>query len=108
MSVGPPEVCSRVRAIARGTAPRRAFVERRLDRTAIEELVTRLNAAIARVNAETPTDRRHPRPLALADEVARYDEACRRWRSTSTRGPAIIRVEFLHPQGSAIRWRSSA
>jgi DnaJ family protein C protein 28 len=51
---------------------------RRRDRAALEELVTRINAAIARVNAEAPTDRQHRRPLTLADELARYDEACRR------------------------------
>jgi len=47
-------------------------------RTSLEELVARINAAIARVNAEAPTDRQHRRHLVLADELARYDEACRR------------------------------
>jgi hypothetical protein len=50
---------------------------RRRDRAVLEDLVTRLNAAIARLNAEAPTDRQHRRPLALADELARYDAACR-------------------------------
>lgn len=54
-----------------------AFARRR-GREALEDLVTRINAAIARVNAEAPTDRQHRRPLSLADELARYDEACRR------------------------------
>jgi hypothetical protein len=40
--------------------------------------VTRINLAIARVNAEAPTDRQHRRPLEAAAELARYDEACRR------------------------------
>jgi hypothetical protein len=51
---------------------------RRRDGAALEDLVTRINAAIARVNAEAPTDRQHRRPLALADELARYEAACRR------------------------------
>lgn len=51
---------------------------RRRDRAALEALVVEVNAAVARVNAEAPTDRQHRRPLSLADEVARYDEACRR------------------------------
>ena len=61
---------------SRGT--RAIGIARRRDHAALEELVTRINAAIARVNAEAPTDRQHRRPLALADEIARYDEACRR------------------------------
>lgn len=51
---------------------------RERDRTDIANLVVEANAAIARVNAEAPTDRQHRRPLVLADELARYDEACRR------------------------------
>lgn len=47
-------------------------------RAALEELVARINASIARVNAEAPTDRQHRRPVVLADEIARYDEACHR------------------------------
>jgi len=61
---------------AAGPAPS-AFARRR-DCAALEELVTRINASIARVNAGAPTDRQHRRPLVLADEIARYDEACRR------------------------------
>ena len=61
---------------AAGAAPSPAARHR--DRAAIEDLVTRINAAIARVNAEAPPDRLHRRPLPLADELARYDEACRR------------------------------
>ncbi|HEX8025107.1 MAG TPA: DUF1992 domain-containing protein [Candidatus Limnocylindrales bacterium] len=48
---------------------------RRRDRTALEDLVRRINAAVARVNAEAPTPRQHRRPLDLAAELARYDEA---------------------------------
>jgi hypothetical protein len=61
---------------AAGPAP--SPIARRRDRAALEDLVTRLNAAIARLNAEAPTDRQHRRPLAVAEELARYDEACRR------------------------------
>jgi hypothetical protein len=61
---------------ARGPAPTPSAHRR--DRAALEDLVTRHNAAIARVNAEAPTDRQHRRPLHLAAELARYDEACRR------------------------------
>jgi DnaJ family protein C protein 28 len=61
---------------AAGPAP--SASARRRDRAALEELVVRINAAIARVNAEAPTDRQHRRPLALADEIARYEEACHR------------------------------
>ena len=51
---------------------------RRRDRAALEDLVTRINLAIARVNAEAPTDRQHRRPLVVAEALAQYDEACRR------------------------------
>jgi hypothetical protein len=61
---------------ASGRAP--SSFTRRRDRAALEELVTRINAAVARVNAEAPTDRQHRRPLSLVDELARYDDACRR------------------------------
>jgi hypothetical protein len=39
----------------------------------LERLVVEINAAIARLNAEAPTDRQHRRPLRLADELARFD-----------------------------------
>ena len=51
---------------------------RRRDHVAIEKLVIQANAAIARVNGEAPDTRQHRRPLSLTDELARYDEACRR------------------------------
>jgi len=61
---------------ASGPAP--SSFARSRDRAALEELVVRINAAIARVNAEAPTDRQHRSPLSVAVELARYDEACRR------------------------------
>lgn len=42
-------------------------------RRELEAVVVELNAAIARLNAEAPTDRQHRRPLALADELAAFD-----------------------------------
>ena len=65
--------------VARAAAgPERTELDRRRDRAAIGDLVADINAAIARVNAEAPTDRQHRRPLVLATELARYDEAGRR------------------------------
>lgn len=61
---------------AAGPAP--SALARRRDRAALEELVVSTNATIARVNAGAPTDRQQRRSLGLADEIARYDEACRR------------------------------
>ena len=43
------------------------------DRAALEAVVVEVNAAIARLNAEAPTDRQHRRPLELAEELARLD-----------------------------------
>jgi len=51
---------------------------RRRDRAQLEGLVVSINAAVARLNAEAPTDRQHRRPLAVADVLARYEESCRR------------------------------
>lgn len=65
-----------LRRAATGHAP--SAFDRRRDRAAIEDLVVRINAAIARVNAEAPTDRQHRRPLAVADELATYERACSR------------------------------
>ena len=48
---------------------------RRRDRDALERLVREINAAIARLNSEAPSERQHRRLLVLADELARYDEA---------------------------------
>lgn len=51
----------------------------------LEQCVVAINAAIARVNAEAPTDRQHRRPLRLADELAQFD-AIARTRSPHTGG----------------------
>ena len=61
---------------ASGPAPSSSARSR--DRAALEDLVTRINLAIARVNAEAPTDRQHRRPHVVAEALAQYDEACRR------------------------------
>jgi hypothetical protein len=53
-------------------------IARRRDLAAVEDLVSKINGAIARVNAEAPTDRQRRRAVSLVDEVARYEEACRR------------------------------
>jgi len=65
--------------LARAAAgpPPSSFARRR-DRAALEALVAEINAAIARLNAEAPTDRQHRRPLAAAEALVRYDAACRR------------------------------
>jgi len=60
------------------TGPPPSTFARRRDRASLEELVTRINAAIARVNAEAPTDRQHRRPMVLAEVFAAYEAACRR------------------------------
>lgn len=62
--------------VATGPAP--TEIARRRDRGVLERLVIEINASIARVNAEAPTTGQHRRPLALAEELRRYDEACRR------------------------------
>lgn len=61
---------------ATGRAP--SEIARRRDRANLEALVGRINAAIARVNAEAPTYSVHRRPLLVADELQRYEEACLR------------------------------
>jgi DnaJ-like protein len=65
--------------LARATAdPPPSEFARQRDHRALERLVSEVNASIARVNAEAPSTRQHRQPLVLADELARYDEACRR------------------------------
>ena len=60
--------------LARAAAgPAMSESARRRDRLALERLVGEINASIERVNAEAPTPSQHRRPLALADELARYD-----------------------------------
>ena len=51
------------------------------DRAALEAVVVEINGAIARLNAEAPTDRQHRRPLDLREELARLDADARRPRS---------------------------
>ena len=60
------------------TGPAPSESARHRDRRALEQLVAEINASIARVNAEAPGTRQHRRPLALANELDRYDEACQR------------------------------
>jgi hypothetical protein len=60
------------------SAPPPAAFARRRDRGALDALVVEANAAIARLNAEAPTDRRHRRLLVAAEALTRYDAACRR------------------------------
>ena len=60
------------------TGPAPSESTRNRDHRALEQPVAEINAAITRVNAEAPGTRQHRRPLILADELARYDEACRR------------------------------
>lgn len=61
---------------AAGSAP--TAIARTRDRAALGDLVTLISAAIARLNAEAPTDGQLRLPVALDTELARYDEACRR------------------------------
>jgi DnaJ homolog subfamily C member 28 len=44
-------------------------------RTELVRRVASANRTIARLNAEAPTDRQHRRPLDLASELDRFDEA---------------------------------
>jgi DnaJ family protein C protein 28 len=65
--------------LARATAgPAPSAAARRRDHATLEDLVARINAAVGRLNAEAPTDRQHRRPLVLAEQLTRYDEASRR------------------------------
>lgn len=48
------------------------------DRAALARLVAEINASIASLNAEAPTDRQHRRPLLLADELAHLDALAER------------------------------
>jgi len=64
-------------ARASSGAPPTSFARRR-DRGALEDLVARINGAIAKVNAESPTPAQHRKRLDLEDELAKYEAACRR------------------------------
>lgn len=63
----------RILARAAGASPAGM---RRL-RTELEQAVMEANAAIARLNAEAPTDRQHRRPLVVAAELARLEDSRR-------------------------------
>jgi hypothetical protein len=63
-------------AILRRAAGAPPTTMRRL-RGELERAVVEINAAIARLNAEAPTDRQHRRPLVLADELASLEVARR-------------------------------
>lgn len=73
------ELLSKREAILRraGAGSVSAFACRR-DREELAQLVVELNAAVARLNAEAPTDRQHRAPLSLPDELARLDALHRR------------------------------
>jgi len=62
--------------LARAATGSPSVLARRRDRASLEDLVRRINAAVARINAEAPTPRQHRRPLDLAAELARYDAVC--------------------------------
>ena len=59
-------------------APGASPFARERDRAALERVVVQVNAAIARLNAEAPTDRQHRAPLRLEVELARFDAAADR------------------------------
>jgi hypothetical protein len=63
--------------LARAAEPSTSTLARRRRRAELEALVTTVNAAIGRLNAEAPTDRQHRRPLVLADELAGLDALSR-------------------------------
>jgi hypothetical protein len=71
------EKCDAIVARA-ATGPSPSGIARRQHQAALEDLVVRANAAIARLNAEAPTYSQQRRTLILADVLGRYDEACRR------------------------------
>jgi hypothetical protein len=64
--------------LARATRSPGSAAARRRDRATLEALVREANVAIARLNAEAPTDRQHRRPLDLDHELARLDAAAER------------------------------
>lgn len=70
------ELLARRDALVAAAASATPYARRR-DRAALESLVVEHNAAVARLNAEAPTDRQHRRPLQLDTELARYDAAAR-------------------------------
>jgi DnaJ homolog subfamily C member 28 len=69
------ELLVRRDAIVARAATSRSVFGRARGRAELEAVVREVNAAIARLNAEAPTDRQHRRPLDLAAELARFDSA---------------------------------
>lgn len=63
--------------LARATDGSTSAIARDRDRRELGRIVDDANAAIARLNAEAPTDRQHRRPLVLEEELSRFDAACR-------------------------------
>ncbi len=51
---------------------------RERDRADLERIVVQVNAAVARLNAEAPTDGQHRAPLRIEAELARFDAAADR------------------------------
>jgi methylphosphotriester-DNA--protein-cysteine methyltransferase len=60
------------------TGPVPSVFARKRDRETLTKLVTDANAAISKVNAESPTQLPQRRLLVLAQVLADYDAACRR------------------------------
>jgi hypothetical protein len=56
-------------------------------RTELEAMVEAANRAIARVNAEAPTDRQHRRFLDLSVELERFDRGAEASRDKGSAGP---------------------
>ena len=61
---------------SKGSPP--SEIGRRRDIEVLRKLVKETNAAIARLNSEAPSYRQQRRTLNLADEIAHYEDACRR------------------------------
>ncbi len=53
-------------------------IRRRRDIETLQQRVNETNAAVARLNSEAPSYRQQRHPLRLADEIARYENACHR------------------------------
>jgi len=65
-----------VERAAAGKTP--SVFARKRDRQALTDLVVRLNKAITKVNLEAPASTKRRPLLDLEEELARYEEACRR------------------------------
>jgi hypothetical protein len=58
-----------------GTAGRLGSIGRQRARAELVRIVADANRAITQLNAEAPTARQHRRPVDLAAELERFDEA---------------------------------